>query len=114
MGRRLRTGQGAGKCVHTKDRGDLTEMEFMVEAKRRGYPVGKPFGDNQHYDVLLDAVVVEDELEAGFVYGEGRGFSGGADRWEGDLVFDSGAGVGREKDDSSLSVWEPEGWEEAV
>jgi hypothetical protein len=41
--------------VHTKDRGDLTELEFMVAAKRRRYPVGKPFGDNQHYDVLVDA-----------------------------------------------------------
>jgi hypothetical protein len=41
--------------VHTKDRGDLTELEFMVEAKARKYPVAKPFGDNQHYDVLVDA-----------------------------------------------------------
>jgi hypothetical protein len=41
--------------VHTKDRGDLTELEFIVEAKKRGFPVGKPYGDNQHYDVLLDA-----------------------------------------------------------
>ena len=30
-------------------------MEFMLQAHSRGFPVGKPFGDNQHYDVLVDS-----------------------------------------------------------
>jgi len=38
-----------------KDRGDITELEFIVESKKRRYPVAKPVGDNQHYDALVDA-----------------------------------------------------------
>jgi hypothetical protein len=38
-----------------KDRGDITELEFMLETKKRRYPVAKPVGDNLHYDVLVDA-----------------------------------------------------------
>jgi len=30
-------------------------MEFMLQAHSRGFPVGKPFGDNEHYDVMVDA-----------------------------------------------------------
>jgi hypothetical protein len=40
---------------HTKDRGDLTELQFMVAAKRRGLVVAKPCGDNERYDVIVDA-----------------------------------------------------------
>jgi hypothetical protein len=40
---------------HTKDRGDVTELQFMVETKKRRYPTAKPFGENLHYDVLVDA-----------------------------------------------------------
>ena len=35
--------------------GNLTEMEFMLQAATRGFSVAKPFGDNEHYDVLVDA-----------------------------------------------------------
>jgi PD-(D/E)XK endonuclease len=53
------TGMGSerrrpGNRKHTKDRGDLAEMRFMVEAARRGFAVAKPFGDNEHYDQLVD------------------------------------------------------------
>ena len=38
----------------TKHIGDLAEMEFMLQAASRGFAVAKPFGDNEHYDVLVD------------------------------------------------------------
>jgi hypothetical protein len=47
--------RGPGNRNHTKDRGDLTEMEFMVQAARRGLAVAKPYGDNEHYDIMVDA-----------------------------------------------------------
>ena len=47
--------RGPGNRNHTKDRGDLTEIEFMVAGARRGFVVAKPYGDNEHYDLLLDA-----------------------------------------------------------
>jgi hypothetical protein len=39
----------------TKHTGDLAEMEFMLQAANKGFAVAKPFGDNEHYDVLVDA-----------------------------------------------------------
>lgn len=39
----------------TKHRGDAAEMEFMIEASCRGFGVAKPFGDNERYDLILDA-----------------------------------------------------------
>jgi hypothetical protein len=45
----------AGKGSHSKDRGDLTEMRFMVVATRRGFVVSKPYGDNEKYDLIVDA-----------------------------------------------------------
>jgi len=44
-----------GNRNHTKDRGDLTELEFMVEGHRRQFVVAKTHGDNEHYDVFVDA-----------------------------------------------------------
>lgn len=35
--------------------GDLAELEFMLQAASRGFPVGRPFGDNEPYDVWVDA-----------------------------------------------------------
>lgn len=32
--------------------GDLAELEFLLQAASRGFPVGKPFGDNEPYDCL--------------------------------------------------------------
>jgi hypothetical protein len=30
-------------------------MQFMLEAAERGFGVAKPFGDNERYDMILDA-----------------------------------------------------------
>lgn len=38
----------------SKHRGDVAEMQFMIEAKNRGFGVSKPFGDNERYDLILD------------------------------------------------------------
>ena len=46
-------GSGRRKS-HSKDRGDLTEMRFMVAATRRGLVVAKPYGDNEKYDLIVD------------------------------------------------------------
>jgi len=40
---------------NAKHIGDLAEMDFMLQAASRGFPVAKPFGDNEHYDVMVDA-----------------------------------------------------------
>ncbi|HTS35501.1 MAG TPA: group I intron-associated PD-(D/E)XK endonuclease [Candidatus Solibacter sp.] len=40
---------------HTKDRGDLAEMQFMVAASVRGLVVARPYGDNERYDFIVDA-----------------------------------------------------------
>jgi len=37
-----------------KDRGDISEMQFMIEASNRGFGVAKPIGQNERYDVVLD------------------------------------------------------------
>ena len=49
-------GMGDGRRkIHSKDRGDLTEMRFMVAATWRGLVVAKPYGDNEKYDLIVDA-----------------------------------------------------------
>ena len=55
MGSGSNARRGPGNRNHTKDRGDLAEMEFMVQAARRGLAVAKPYGDNEHYDMMVDA-----------------------------------------------------------
>jgi hypothetical protein len=47
-------GKLRGKKRDTKHVGDLAEMEFMLQAANKGFAVAKPFGDNEHYDVLVD------------------------------------------------------------
>jgi len=47
--------RGAARRDHSKDKGDLTELEFTVEATGRGMVVSKPWGDNERYDVVVDA-----------------------------------------------------------
>jgi hypothetical protein len=39
----------------TKHIGNIAEMEFMLQAQLRGFAVGRPFGDSEHYDVMLDS-----------------------------------------------------------
>jgi hypothetical protein len=43
-----------GNRNSSKHRGDVAEMQFMIEAKNRGFGVSKPFGDNERYDLILD------------------------------------------------------------
>jgi hypothetical protein len=38
-----------------KGRGQIAEMEFMLAAAKKGFGVGKPFGDNERYDCVVDA-----------------------------------------------------------
>ncbi|MCU1304667.1 MAG: hypothetical protein JWQ87_4951 [Candidatus Sulfotelmatobacter sp.] len=40
---------------NSKHKGSIAEMQFMLDAARRGFGVAKPFGDNERYDVVLDA-----------------------------------------------------------
>jgi hypothetical protein len=40
---------------NSKHAGEMTEMQFMLDAARRRFGVGKPFGDNERYDVIVDA-----------------------------------------------------------
>src|SRR5260370_17817244 len=42
---------GRRNCKH---RGDIFEMQFMIEASNRGFGVAEPIGDNERYDVILD------------------------------------------------------------
>src|SRR5271156_4153284 len=36
-------------------RGDVAEMQFMIQASNKGFGVAKPFGNSERYDVILDA-----------------------------------------------------------
>jgi len=54
MGRGSVRRVGAGGRNHTKDRGDLAEMQFMVAVTLLGFCVAKPYGDNERYDLLVD------------------------------------------------------------
>ncbi len=49
------TGRTPGGRDNTKFRGSIAEMQFMLDAARRGFGVAKPFGDNERYDVIVDA-----------------------------------------------------------
>jgi hypothetical protein len=40
---------------NSKHVGEIAEMQFMLEAARRGFGVARPFANNQRYDVILDA-----------------------------------------------------------
>ena len=44
---------GAGRA--SQNRGDVSEMQFMIQASNRGFGVAKPYGHNERYDVILDA-----------------------------------------------------------
>jgi hypothetical protein len=44
---------GAGRA--SSNRGDVSEMQFMIQASNRGFGVAKPYGNNERYDVILDA-----------------------------------------------------------
>src|SRR5258708_945272 len=42
---------GQKNCKH---RGDIFEMQFMIEASKLGFGVAEPIGDDERYDVILD------------------------------------------------------------
>ena len=50
--KKMRSDPGLRKT--SKHRGDVSEMQFMIEASNRGFGVAKPIGDNERYDVILD------------------------------------------------------------
>lgn len=41
--------------LDAKQRGELVEMMFMVQASSRGLIVAKPYGDSRRYDFITDA-----------------------------------------------------------
>jgi hypothetical protein len=52
---RKRMGQSdPGLRKTSKHRGDMSEVQFMIETPNRGFGVAKPIGDNELYDVILD------------------------------------------------------------
>ena len=51
-GNRKKRDQGRNNSQHI---GEMAEMQFMLDASRRRFGVAKPFGNNERYDVILDA-----------------------------------------------------------
>jgi hypothetical protein len=45
----------AGGRDNSKHKGSIAEMQFMLDAAKRGFGVSKPFVDNERYDVIVDA-----------------------------------------------------------
>ena len=46
---------GLGGRDSKKHKGGIAEMEFALDAAKRGYGVSKPYVDNERYDVIVDA-----------------------------------------------------------
>jgi hypothetical protein len=55
-GKRVRGGARGRRREKSNYVGDIAEMEFMLEAARRRFGVGRPFG-NRRYDVIVDALL---------------------------------------------------------
>jgi hypothetical protein len=53
-GRSAGSGRATGRN-NSKHVGEMAEMQFMLDAARRRFGVAKPFGNNERYDVILDA-----------------------------------------------------------
>jgi hypothetical protein len=47
--------EGQDRRDNLKHRGSIAEMQFMLDAAKKGFGVAKPFADNERYDVILDA-----------------------------------------------------------
>jgi hypothetical protein len=41
--------------LNCKAKGDLAELAFLHKAASLGFGVAKPYGDNEHYDFILDS-----------------------------------------------------------
>jgi hypothetical protein len=48
-------GRVAGGRDNSKHKGAIAELQFMVEAAKRGLGVSRPYVDNERYDVIVDA-----------------------------------------------------------
>ncbi len=48
-------GRVAGGRDNSKHKGAMAELQFMLEAAKRGYGVSRPYVDNERYDVVVDA-----------------------------------------------------------
>jgi hypothetical protein len=53
--KRVRCVGGLRKRNHAKHVGEMAEMQFMLDAAERGFGVSRPFGNNERYDVIVDA-----------------------------------------------------------
>ena len=53
--KRVRCVGGLRKRNNSKHVGEMAEMQFMLDAARRGFGVSRPFGNNERYDVIVDA-----------------------------------------------------------
>ena len=53
--KRVRCVGGLRKRNNAKHIGEMAEMQFMLDAARRGFGVARPFVDNERYDVIVDA-----------------------------------------------------------
>lgn len=50
--------------MYAKEKGEIAELEFMLEATRRGFIVSSPFGDSCEYDFIVAYV---DDISAWYV-----------------------------------------------
>jgi hypothetical protein len=53
--KRVESASGRGERNNSKHVGEMAEMQFMLDAARRRFGVSRPFGNNERYDVILDA-----------------------------------------------------------
>jgi hypothetical protein len=40
--------------MHTKEVGDIAEIEVILASLKKGWSVSKPIGENQKYDIIID------------------------------------------------------------
>src|SRR5580698_4419030 len=104
----------------SRNRGDVSEMQFMIQASNRGFGVAAAVagaGEGQQLlagQWILGGYVLEDEPGTGAVHcGANRLSGGGVQRaqgaWAADLVCDSGAGSGWAIECEALSIWNEAG-----
>src|ERR1700691_153112 len=53
--KRVESASGRRGRNNTKHVGEMAEMQFMLDAARRRFGVARPFGNNERYDVIVDA-----------------------------------------------------------
>jgi hypothetical protein len=57
MDRKKRSESASGRRGRntSKHVGEMAEMQFMLDAARRRFGGARPFGNNERYDVIVDA-----------------------------------------------------------